>query len=400
MMGLTLFGGAYSLLLNLYLLRLGYGPEFIGLLHGIGTLGWATGCLPAGALGQRMGSRRALIAGMGIAAFGYMLLPLAGWFPGSRQSAWLIGTYLWGNLIIALYDVNSGPFLMDVTHAEERDHVFSVQGALWPLAGFVGSLVGGVLPALTGALLGQPTDNPVTYAWPLILSAAFLLLGAYAVSRTRPHLRPTDTAILGQAGAKTRRWALLSAAPLGLIGFLGLVVMLTGAGEGAARSFFNVYMDDGLGVATPRIGTLSALAQFVGVGGALAMPLVSKRWGHRRTFIWGTLGMALSLLPLALLPNWVAAGFGYIFMMALASLVRPALTVYLMNSVSHQWRPTISAVTTMGLALSWTAISAGGGYMITAFGYPAFFLVAAAITTLGVAVFVVRRQTRPVVEPA
>jgi hypothetical protein len=54
----------------------------------------------------------------------------------------------------------------------------------------------------------------------------------------------------------------------------------------------------------------------------------------------------------------------------------------------------------MGLALSWTAISAGGGYIITAFGYPAFFLVGAAITVVGVAVFVARRQPRPVAEPA
>jgi MFS family permease len=400
MMGLTLFGGTYSLLLNLYLLRLGYGPEFIGLLHGSGTLAWAAGCLPAGALGQRMGSRRALIAGMGIAALGYILLPFAGWVLGAWQPAWLVGCYLWGNFIIALYDVNSAPFIMDVTHAGERDHVFSVQGALWPLAGFAGSLVGGVLPALTGLLIGLPTDDSLTYAYPLIVSAMFLLFGAYAVSRTRPQPKPAAAA--AEAGGSTKaRWrGLLMAAPLAVIGFLGLVVMLTGTSEGAARSFFNVYMDDGLGVATPQIGTLAAVAQLVGVGGALAMPLVSKRLGHRYTFIWGTLGMAAALLPLAFVPNWVAAGFGYIVMMALASLVRPALTVYLMNAVTQQWRPMMSAVTTMGLALSWSAISAGGGYIITAFGYPAFFLVAAAVTAFGVVVFAARHEAQPVAEAA
>ena len=30
--GFAVFGGIYPILLNLYLLRLGYGPEFIGLL--------------------------------------------------------------------------------------------------------------------------------------------------------------------------------------------------------------------------------------------------------------------------------------------------------------------------------------------------------------------------------
>ena len=39
MMGFTVFGGAYSLLRSLYLLRLGYGLAFIGLISAVALLG-------------------------------------------------------------------------------------------------------------------------------------------------------------------------------------------------------------------------------------------------------------------------------------------------------------------------------------------------------------------------
>ncbi len=55
--------GLQGVLLNLYLLRLGFGLEFIGLLNGSGQLLWAAAALPSGALGRRIGLRPALILG-------------------------------------------------------------------------------------------------------------------------------------------------------------------------------------------------------------------------------------------------------------------------------------------------------------------------------------------------
>src|SRR5690606_8293601 len=119
MMGFTVFGGIYSLLRSLYLLRLGYGPEFIGLVAAVGMLGWALACLPAGSIGRRLGVRQAMILGLGLATVGYCLFPLAEWLPNPWRSTWLILSYLFSNLTIALFDVNSQPFLMNATTPEE-----------------------------------------------------------------------------------------------------------------------------------------------------------------------------------------------------------------------------------------------------------------------------------------
>ena len=57
------FFGIYALLLNLYLLRLGYGPAYIGLTNAIGPLALVVASLPMGQLSRRIGSCKVLILG-------------------------------------------------------------------------------------------------------------------------------------------------------------------------------------------------------------------------------------------------------------------------------------------------------------------------------------------------
>jgi len=394
-MGFTVFGGIYSLLRGLYLLRLGYGPEFIGLVSGLALLGWALACLPAGAIGRRLGSRRAMILGLGLATLGFVLWPLAELIPAGGRAAWLVLIYLFSDLAIAMYDVNSSPFLMDATTPAERDYVFSVMAALWPIAGFFGSLMGGLLPVAFAALLHTTTQDPATFRYPLLLAGASLCVGVVALylsDESRPAANPAQD---GQATGNA-----LMAAPYRIMAFLGVVVLLVGMGEGAARTFFGVYLDAELHTPMVFIGALTAIGQLLAAPAALAMPLAAGSWGHRRVFLWGSVGMAISLLPLALIPHWAAAGLSYMAMIALVSLTRPAVSVYQMGIVPVAWRPTMSGVYTMAIGLSWSAISLSGGFMIAALGYPSFFLASAAITGAGAALFGLRQGATAKLQPA
>ena len=56
LIGFAVFGGVYPVLFNLFLLRLGYGPEFIGLTRAVSLLSYAVLSPPAGALGARWGA--------------------------------------------------------------------------------------------------------------------------------------------------------------------------------------------------------------------------------------------------------------------------------------------------------------------------------------------------------
>ena len=73
--------GIYVMLFNLYLLRLGYGLELIGLINAAAQLGVAAFSIPAGMLGRRWGSRRMIIAGLTVATAGLALVPLVEFLP-------------------------------------------------------------------------------------------------------------------------------------------------------------------------------------------------------------------------------------------------------------------------------------------------------------------------------
>ena len=375
--GFTIFGGIYSLLLNLFLLRLGYGPGFIGVVNGGGNLALALFAIPAGAIGNRWGSRRALIGGLSVIVAGLGLLPLAEFVPAGMQAGWLVFTYMAAWLGVALYFVNSNPFLMGVTTPVERNHAFSVQAALWPVAGFAGSFVGGLLPGSIARMLDVSLDNPAPYRYPLLIAAVLLLPAVAALRATADGgARPAQPAAAQPA-----------AAPYRLIMVMAVITLLQLAGEGAARAFFNVYLDTELRMTTARIGMLAGLAQLLAVPAALATPALAARIGNRDTVVVSSFGMALSLLPLALIPHAGAAALGFVGLTAMASIRRPAISVYGMDIVPLSWRTIMSSATTMAVGVSWCLIALGGGYLVTRLSYPSFFLAAAVVTALGAILF-------------
>lgn len=57
------FFGIQMLLAVLYVLRLGYSVEYVGLFNASGALTYILASLPAGAVGSRFGLRAAMVAG-------------------------------------------------------------------------------------------------------------------------------------------------------------------------------------------------------------------------------------------------------------------------------------------------------------------------------------------------
>jgi MFS family permease len=371
--GFAGYVGIYVVLFNLYLSRLGYGTEFIGLVNGIAIFCHAFLCLPAGALGRQWGVRRTMIVGAALAGSGLTLLPLAELMTGDLRSLWIIATFTlaWGGA--AFYLVNYTPFLIEVTDIRARNHVFSLSAALNAIAIFGGSLIGGLLPGVVATWVGFSLDLPDPYRYSLFVGAGVWWLMVPVLQRTTEIKAEQTSAAGGQ----------VSKAPYYFIALMALVILLRTSSEGAGRNFFNVYLDAGLQVPTVTIGTIMALSQLLSIPAALAMPLLAARWGRERTIVIATLGVAGSLAPMALLANWQAAAFSYMIMAALLAIAAPAAMVYSQEAVDPAWRSTMSGAFMManGLGLAWTAI--GGGYIIASAGYATLYWLGALMAMLG-----------------
>ncbi|MCB0214562.1 MAG: MFS transporter, partial [Anaerolineae bacterium] len=254
--GFAIFGGIYTTLLNLYLLRLGYQADFAGMVNGTGQIVLGLSAVPIGLLGRYWGSKRLLVAGLAAITLGFGLIPLAEFSPFPLE-AWIIVTHMIGQLGVGLYFVNSGPFIMRITTPRERNHVYALNTALWPLAGFAGSLVGGFLPGFFAGQLGLELSQAAPYRYPLIIAAILMLPAVIILLQIRntgdvaEELPASGREMSGAAGL--------------IITILGLVVLLRVAGEGVVRTFLNIYLDNSLQISTANIGVLLAFGQLLAV---------------------------------------------------------------------------------------------------------------------------------------
>lgn len=377
-LGFAVYGGIYFLLLNLYLLRLGYDEAFVGRVNATGQLAYVIFTVPAGVLGAHWGSRRAMALGMALAGAGLALLPCGealmpeALFPGI-QGLWLQATYALGFMGIGMYIVNINPYLAGTTTPEHRSHAYSAQIALWPLAGFCGSLLGGFLPGLLGRALGLPVGDAAGYRYALVLAAAMLLAGAAVLSRA------TDADVERHQPQPGDR----STMPIALILVIGALCVLQTGAEMANRVFYNVYIDRVANAPTELIGTFAAIGQLLAVPVALAATAAAGRLGRVATVALGSLAMAVAIVPAAIFPHWTVVGGSCVAVVVASSLRRPIVILFQQEVVAPRWRVAMSTITTMAAGISASIVALAGGHMIASSGYAPLFLACAGASAVG-----------------
>jgi MFS family permease len=382
LLGFAVDGGVYAVLLNLFLARLGYGPDVIGLVNAAGMVVFALVSLPAGIVGERWGSKRVMCWGLGLLVAGAVLLPLADLLPAAARLPWLMAMISCLYLGLALAFVNTGPLLLGLVATDQRNQAYATQTALLGLAAFLGSLLGGLLPTIVSILTGVALTQPMPYRYGLIVAGVAVIPGLLALARIQPGTVPELPA--PPAGAPGTR---APTSILRLLSLIALVRVLQIAGLAVTSTFINLYLDAELRVPTAQIGLLLACGRLVSVPMALSGAALSARFGNRNVVIGACLATAVGMLPLALIPHWGAAALSLMIVSGLSGVRYAASMVYFLDLVPPNRRATTAGVTEMAAGICFTVLTFGGGYIITLLGYRALFLLGAAITGLSALVF-------------
>jgi predicted MFS family arabinose efflux permease len=194
----------------------------------------------------------------------------------------------------------------------------------------------------------------------------------------------------------------LGQASLIIIGVMTIIRLFQITSMSTTLTFFNLYLDTSLQVPTAQIGLIAALGRLFAVPAALVTPFLTARRGPAMVAIWASLGGSLSMLPMALIPHWGAAGLGFMGVVALSSIRYSAFLVYSMELVPPEQRGAMSGAGEMAAGLSFAMMAFGGGYLISLVGYPALFLTGAGLSALGTLILWVylRRPRRQLGYPA
>ncbi|MFD0272789.1 MFS transporter [Kitasatospora sp. NPDC127111] len=296
--------GMTALVIALALREAGAPYSRIGLATAAYAISAAVGGPVLGRIVDRTGQPRVLLASAVIAGGGYALLALA---PGSALAAPL------GAAVAGLAMPPLEPCLRslwpDVVEEEQLDTAYAFDSASQQILYVAGPLA---VAGIAGAV------SPVAALW---VAAGLGLAGALIVATTAP-------ARAWQAPPRAHSAGLLG--PLRSPGLVLLLIGLAGAGwaVGAQNVLFIAYAEAHEGALPGGAGTLLALAALGGLLGALAYGAV--RWRSStatRTWVMAV-GMAVSYLPLVVLPGpWAMAGLAFLSGIGLAPLLAAAFVL-------------------------------------------------------------------------
>jgi MFS family permease len=380
--------GVMGVLLNLYLLRLGFGVEFIGLFIASGQIMWAAMSLPAGALSRWLGLRNSILLGLVLIGTGMSAMLLVEWLPRAGWEPWLMGGWLLVWTGAAFLMAGSTPFMM-LAAGPQRNYAFAMQSALIALMGFVGGTIGGVLPGALVSGLGGSLDDPAPYRMALWLAPLAYLAAILIFARAAP-LRLRSAPGEGESGA----------APVRLLVLLGVIVVLPAVAEGATRSFFNIFLDIALHISTAQIGIIMGIGQLLPAFVAMVAPYLLDRWGAPRTLALVGMGMSAALIVVGFSEHWALAGVGFAAVVAMSAIKGTATNIFSQDLVPEQWRSVSAAVISVGLGVGWASAAALGSYLIGAVGFRGFFLLSAGLAFVSTPILLsyVRRKP-PIPEP-
>lgn len=380
--------GVYTVLLNLYLLRLGYGTELIGLVNAAGLLAFALTSLPAGILGSQFSVTRLMKSGALMALVGAILLPMVESLPAEWRQFWLVFNYVLMLAGFAFFFVNGAPYLMNRVETQQKTQAFALKSAHLSLAAFAGSLVGGLLPEWIVGVSDWTLAHPAPFRLTLHLVAVVLGAACLLMLRIRPLAQTPDAVRQGEPSSNTQpdraHWTMSF---LVLVAVMTLIRLFQVAGSATAIVYFNVYMDTRLQVSAGVIGGIAAIGRLIGVPLILAVPLMVRRWGDIKVIIWGSAVTALCLLPLALVEHWLAAAIGFIGISATMYVRYTAFVVYILDQVPKVQQSIMAGTGEMAAGFAFALMAMGGGIVLTLFSFRDLFLLGAALSLVGTLTF-------------
>jgi len=361
--------GIGGVLFNLYLLRMGYDARFVGLVNAALLVAVAAGAPLSAVVGRRWGCRRPMIWGMIAATVGLTLVALGDLLPAPMRAPWLVGAYALVGLGFVLFATINSVYIRAACGDAGCDHAFALRAAVGPVAGFVGALLGGLLPGWIAPALGVTPQDPAAYRWPLLGAGLLIGLGVLALLPTRDVAAPAARGPDAVTRATTLPWV--------PIAMMMLFFLLRWVGNGPPNTFMNVYLDAGLGASTATIGLVRGLGQILSIPAALLVPLATARWGRAGVMVGAALVMGLAMLALALAPSVAVAVPCFVLTAVLFAFAGPIIPGYTMSLVPAEWASVMVGMTTAMSGAAAAGMALGGGYLIQSFGYVELFLICA-----------------------
>jgi MFS family permease len=283
--------------------------------------------------------------------------------------------------------VSVSPLMMKLSNLNNRTLLFSLNYGLQTLAGAVGSLFAGQLPALFGSLLHVGATNAVAYQAVLITT---VLLGTTALI---PIWMMQEPQTLPPAGTMQTQPKPGSAATSPKSGLTRLTVKLAtpnfliGIGAAILIPYMNVFFKDRYQISDSLLGLLFSLSSlFIGIGSIIGPRLTTQLGGKIRTVAFTQLASVIFMLMIGFVPSLWIAGFSVLMRSALMNMSSPLYSAFCMEQTPEHQQGFVSSVMNVAWQVGWSVGPFVSGLVQVRYGFAPLFITTTVLYLLAVSV--------------
>lgn len=364
----------WNLFFNFYILERGFERDYLGLVNAMPSIAALLLGIPVGMLSDRIGRKRAMLAGVGLSV---VCMGLEVTVLDPRLI--LVMAFLNGTASM-LYFLSQAPFMMKVSGKHNRTLLFSLNFGLVTLSGAVGNLFAGQLPSVFGNLLSVAPRSAAAYQAVLLLSVSMSLLTLIPLALIRePKLKP---AALDQARPEIplrkvllRPLTLKLAAPNLMIGF-GAAILIP---------YMNVFFLDRFALPDKTLGLLFSLsALLIGVGSVIG-PRLETRLGSKIRAVVVTQAASLAFLELMGFSPYVwLVSISFLLRGTLMNMAVPLYRTFTMEQVHEREQGTVNSVVELAWQVGWAVGPYLSGVVQQAYGFTPLFVTTGVMYTASI----------------
>lgn len=311
-----LYTGIYGILFNLYILSLGYGADFLGLVLAAQVLASSAMSIPAGILCDRYDKRSLLIISGALSTLSAIPLYLL-----SSPYAILLFSIV-GGAFVSISSVALTPMLAENAGKEESVHIFSANASISWVSSVIGSALGGILPGMWGPFAGLSAGG---LRLTLLSSALLLAIGSILMLLVKEK-RYTARIMHSSLSLKALR-------PSADIIKFTITSLTFGAASGMIVPYFNVYFVKALKAGVLEVGLVYALAGAVMLAGFIVTPYLASRIGKVRSAALSKIFAAPFVMLIALSQSFLPAAAAYVAYVFFINMAGPATTSFQMEQI-------------------------------------------------------------------
>ncbi|MBU6996726.1 MAG: MFS transporter [Theionarchaea archaeon] len=361
--------GIFNVIFNLYILELGYSATFLGIVISSNLIFSAVFLFPGGAISDKIGRKNTLLLSTGLMIGSTIAVSIA-----QDRYLLLVGNSIRG-LSNSLIMVVIAPFMTEQSNPYERMHLFSVDAALRSFSRMIGSLIGGLLPAVLSVTRMTVT---VQYQYTLLTAGIFTLLAffpLFLITEKKKAIITTssETSLFGQKKKFVGQFVFCSS----LIGF----------GAGVIVPFFNVYFSQVLKATPAQIGLMFSLGELSMGIASLVLPFVVRRYGKVGSIVLTQVLSIPFLLLITVSDSLFPSFIGYFFRTTLMNMASPAQQNFFMDEIPEHERGKANSLSQFGSTFFRALGSDVGGYLLSVGNFNQAFQITGSIYMVGTGLF-------------